>query len=219
MKKFLLLAILFATTTIAFATKKIIKVENYQFTRSTVNAKVGDTIVFRWVEGSHTTTSTSVPAGAATWDRVMDATHKSFRYILKKAGVYKYKCTPHASLGMRGTINVTAALAADMSEIAVDDSYGKALINWNTKSSKDLSYFSVQRSTDGENFTEIARINPSADNRYQFIDNSNPDTKYIYYQVKALDTKGNSELSDIKNVHIQCRGYKTHYRYQSKSYQ
>ena len=88
MKKFLLLAILFATTTIAFATKKIIKVENFQFTRSTVNAKVGDTIVFRWVEGSHTTTSTSVPAGAATWDRVMDATHKSFRYILKKAGVY-----------------------------------------------------------------------------------------------------------------------------------
>src|SRR4051794_22256128 len=147
MKKILLLLTLalIAISSVSFARKIKIKVSNFQFTNSTVNAKVGDTILFKWVSGTHTTTSTSVPTGARTWDHPMDASHKTFRYILKVKGVYKYFCSIHTF--MTGTINVTARTAADINEFTIsgDD---KALLNWKTTSSTDISYFSIQRSTD-----------------------------------------------------------------------
>ncbi|HNP22600.1 MAG TPA: T9SS type A sorting domain-containing protein [Panacibacter sp.] len=196
MKKLLLLALCAAVTLAGFATRFTIKVQDFQFKAKTVNAKVGDTVVFKWVNGIHTTTSITIPVGATTWNKPMDSAHKSFTYILKVAGVYNYNCTYHAPL-MKGTINVSAALASGVSGISVNDDYGKALLNWNTKSTNGLSYFSVQKSTDGENFTEISRINPGAGTHYRFIDNEKASSKYIYYQVKAVDNNGNSELSEI----------------------
>ena len=66
MKKIFLLALLISCFTAAFAQHKkfTVKVSNFQFQPATVNAKLLDTIVFVWVNGSHTATSTSVPTGA-----------------------------------------------------------------------------------------------------------------------------------------------------------
>lgn len=197
MKKMLLFTLCAVLVITGFATRITIKVQDFQFKAKSVNAKVGDTIIFKWVNGIHTTTSITIPAGATAWNKPMDSAHKTFGYILKKPGVYNYNCTFHAPL-MKGTINVSAALPAGLSEISINDSYGKALLSWNTKSSKDLLYFSVQKSTDGETFTEISRVNPNSYNNYQFADNSKAITKYVYYQVKAVDNNGNSELSAIK---------------------
>lgn len=199
MKKIILLVLLIASSSMVFAKIIRIRITNFQFTLATVNAKVGDTIQWVWKEGSHTTTSTSVPLGAATWDRVMDAAHQNFRYILKVPGVYKYKCKPHASLGMKGTINVTRALAADLNSFAISDDAIEAILTWKTGSSKDIAYFSVQRSTDGNNFSEIAKVNPDLLNQYRFTDKNNgTSVKYVYYQIEMVDTKGNRELTEIK---------------------
>jgi len=100
---------LLALSTVSFAKKITIKVSNFQFSPSSVNAKVGDTIIFKWVNGTHTTTSSTIPANAKAWDKPIDVSHKSFRYILKIAGTYKYVCTIHAV--MKGTLNVTKRLA------------------------------------------------------------------------------------------------------------
>jgi plastocyanin len=82
-----------------------INVENFQFVPASVDCEVGDTIRWVWVSGFHTTTSTSVPAGAATWDSPIDNANTTFTYVMTKAGNYAYWCTPH-SPGMSGTINV-----------------------------------------------------------------------------------------------------------------
>lgn len=198
MKKVFLLLLLVGITAITYANTIKIKVVDFQFKAKTVNAKVGDTIIWIWKSGTHTTTSTSIPARAKTWDAPITQAQKRFRYILRVAGTYKYQCNFHFQLGMVGTIKVTSALQQDLNSFSVDDSGKDPLLNWKTGSSNDIAYFSVQKSIDGDNFSEIARVQPGASNQYKFEDKNNSSGKYIYYQVEMVDKKGNSELSEIK---------------------
>ena len=78
------------------------------FPNAISNVHVGDTITWVWDSGmNHTTTSTTVPTGAATWDHAID-NGISFTYIVTVAGNYNYVCTTHATLGMTGSFNVLA---------------------------------------------------------------------------------------------------------------
>jgi plastocyanin len=77
----------------ANATVYNVSVSNYQFTPSNFNAYVGDTVRWTLSGGSHTTTSTSVPAGAANWDHVFTTVDESFIYVIKVAGTYNYEST------------------------------------------------------------------------------------------------------------------------------
>ncbi len=87
----------------ANATIHVVQVSSNQFTPNAINSVVvGDTIRWIWQSGSHTTTSVSVPVGAATWDSPMNSNTTQFDYKVTVAGNYGYKCTPHQSMGMVG---------------------------------------------------------------------------------------------------------------------
>jgi plastocyanin len=75
------------------------------FSPTPLTVSVGDTIKWQWVDGLHTTTSTSVPAGALTWDAPLDNSHPTFNYVITQAGTYNYQCTFHVTMGMVGVIN------------------------------------------------------------------------------------------------------------------
>ncbi|CAN5632681.1 hypothetical protein BH10BAC2_BH10BAC2_14140 [soil metagenome] len=198
MKKFTLFVLFFVSGfSVLYATTITVKVSDFQFKPKTVNAKVGDTIKFAWKTGMHTTTSVTIPAGAIAWDRAIDTDHRTFKYRLRVAGTYQYKCTPHGSFGMTGTIIVANALSAGLSDFVLGGDELKTILNWKTNSSKDIAHFSVERSTDGDNFREIKRILPSQGNVYSFADNT-ATGKYVYYQVKMVDTKGNAEYTSIQ---------------------
>jgi plastocyanin len=111
MKKILLLTMALAIcgASAASAARIRVRVQNFTFQPATINANVGDVIVWRFVNGMHTTTSTSVPAGAQTWNAPIDSTHTQFRYQLRVAGTYQYQCNFHFAQGMVGTIVVSAA--------------------------------------------------------------------------------------------------------------
>jgi plastocyanin len=68
------------------------------------SASVGDTIKFVWSNGSHTTTSVSVPTGAAPWNAPLTSANPSFNYIITVAGIYNFHCNIHYTMGMTGTI-------------------------------------------------------------------------------------------------------------------
>lgn len=87
----------------ASATKHTINVMDFSFSPNALNVVEGDTVVWVWQSGSHTTTSTSVPAGAATWDSPITSTNPTFEYKITAPGTYTYVCTPHSSQ-MSGTI-------------------------------------------------------------------------------------------------------------------
>ena len=80
----------------------------FQIAPRTISAQVGDIVIWHWVNGMHTTTSTSVPVGALPWNSPIDSTHMQFRYRLQVAGTYQYQCNFHFAQGMRGTIVVSA---------------------------------------------------------------------------------------------------------------
>ncbi len=94
-----------------FATKHVINVQNYSFSPSSItDVQVGDTIRWVWVSGSHTTTSTTIPAGAATWDHPINSTSTFYEYAVTLSGTYNYKCTPHAAMGMVGSFTVNGSV-------------------------------------------------------------------------------------------------------------
>jgi plastocyanin len=93
----------------AKATIYSIQVANYSFTPNTLNINSGDTVRWVWISGSHTTTSTSVPAGASSWDHAMNSSNTQFDLQLTVAGTYTYECSIHPTM-MTGTITVAAAM-------------------------------------------------------------------------------------------------------------
>ncbi|MEI6059529.1 MAG: BACON domain-containing carbohydrate-binding protein [Bacteroidota bacterium] len=139
MKKLILLALITLLIVIspigrAFAVKHIISVQNYSFTPASIpDVVVGDTIRWVWVSGSHTTTSTTIPASAATWNSPISSTTTTYDYKVTLAGTYNYKCTPHAAMGMVGSF-VASAPAATLSVLPA---------NQNVQSAAGSTTFSV----------------------------------------------------------------------------
>ncbi len=75
----------------------------------------------------------------------------------------------------------------------------KVELNWIVASEVNNDYFSLERSFDGVNYTEIGRVagskNSVTDKRYDFIDYSPGDNKN-YYRLKQTDFDGNSKTFD-----------------------
>lgn len=205
MKKTLLFsALILSSITTAFAKVITVQVANFQFTPKRVNAVVGDVIRWTWVNGSgHTTTSDQIPAGAQSWSRPINTNSRTFQYTVTRTGKYNYHCIPHQSRGMTGIIKVTTSAIAALTDLDIELSQDqKAVINWKITNEKNIAYYSVQRSTDGVNFTEITKVNPAGTavttHAYRSIDNTISDNKYVYYQLEIVDKKGINQLSEIK---------------------
>lgn len=106
--KILLVAITLLIATNVRATIHVIQVEGIIFNPAAVpSVHIGDTIRWTWVSGTHTTTSTTIPAGAATWNNPISSTNTTFDYIPTIAGVYNYQCNIHVSMGMIGSFTVS----------------------------------------------------------------------------------------------------------------
>ncbi len=91
------------------AVKHIVHVGSFYFSPNTLNVNVGDTIRWVWDNGSHTTTSANLPAGAPSWDNPINSASQAFEYKVQVAGVHNYVCTPHASMGHIGSFTATGA--------------------------------------------------------------------------------------------------------------
>lgn len=110
MKRIITPVLFFVLVLVSFsakAGKHTITVGDFAFSPSTLSLPLGDTVIYQWVTGSHTTTSTNIPSGATTWDSPLNSSATTFMYVPAVTGTYNYKCTPHESMGMVGTFDVT----------------------------------------------------------------------------------------------------------------
>jgi hypothetical protein len=77
------------------------------------------------------------------------------------------------------------------------------LLYWQTDNEVNSSHFNIQRSTDGINFTDIAKLNAVGNTgnitNYQYTDNTvkNLLSKNIYYRLEQVDKDGRKKLGDI----------------------
>jgi plastocyanin len=88
----------------ANSTTTTITAGGFVFTPSSVTVTVGDTVKWQWLNGTHTTTSSTIPTGTASWSSPLDAANQTYIYVITHAGTYNYYCIPHQSFGMVGVI-------------------------------------------------------------------------------------------------------------------
>ena len=202
MKKMLLTLCCFITIH-SYATTWTVNVDNFQFSPATLNITVGDIVHFVWVGGTHTTTSVSVPLGAASWNSPIDVSNTSFDVSVTTAGTYSYQCNFHAFLGMTATFTASGALPVTLSAFNISTKNNNPQLSWSTAIEINADHFSIRRSFDGINFKEVGTVPASGTSsltrQYSFADNKLPSSvTYVYYDLATVDKDGVVQLSPIK---------------------
>src|SRR5450432_2831133 len=106
--KILFTILLIAFVKIAGATTQVVNVQNFSFTPSSFSINLGDTVKWVWVNGTHTTSSLTIPVGAATWNHNMNSSagNTSFTYVPTVSGTYNFQCNIHPTT-MMGSFTVS----------------------------------------------------------------------------------------------------------------
>ena len=120
LKKTVLLLTGISFAVITHATIITVTVANFSFSPSSFSATVGDTVMWMWTAGSHTTTSLTVPAGAASWNNPMNSSNTMFNYVITQPGNYTYWCAIHTT-SMEGSFTAKAALGVPVVSNSVKD--------------------------------------------------------------------------------------------------
>jgi len=82
----------------------------FSYSPKSFNCSVGDTVKWEGSFSSHPLTSTTIPAGAASWHVVNGST---FIYAVTAAGVYNYICDFHVGSGMTGQFTASPATSVE----------------------------------------------------------------------------------------------------------
>lgn len=94
----------------------------------------------------------------------------------------------------------SGALPIFLVDFTAKENNGKNLLNWNTASEINSDYFTIERSTDGRNFSSIGRVNAagfsSTETTYSFTDASPADGKN-FYRLVMTDRDGTFEYSKV----------------------
>ena len=85
-----------------------VNVLNFRFDPSTVNVQVGDTVRWTFVDGGHSTTSGSNCSGDGMWNSGIRNAGSVFFFTFNSAGTFPYFCIPHCTIGMVGSVTVSA---------------------------------------------------------------------------------------------------------------
>jgi len=110
MKKiYIILIAAFLFSGVSRAAITMVNVSDNVFTPNNFTVTVGDTVLWMWVNGTHTTTSTTIPVGAAAWDQMIDQNSTMYSYVVSTAGTYNYRCTFHFQMGMIGQFTAEQA--------------------------------------------------------------------------------------------------------------
>lgn len=183
----------------AFATIHTVQVANFSFTPGSFSASVGDTVRWQWVSGSHTTTSTSVPSGAGTWDAPMNSSNPTFSYVILFAGTYNYKCTPH---GFTGTFTATVAGIEEneVTNFLLKDLFPNPVVKdahlvFETKESVNLIL--VVYDLSGKKVQEYFTKSEAGESKFEFDTSLLPAGNYIYSLV-AGNKKITRKFSVVK---------------------
>ena len=97
-----------------------VNVMNNFFSPATFTANVGDQVKWTLMQGNHTTTSMTIPSGAASWNYTFTGVGDTYVYEVTIAGDYSYECVFHP--GMVGNFTaetVSGPLVEENFEYAV----------------------------------------------------------------------------------------------------
>ena len=94
-------------------------------------------------------------------------------------------------------------IPADLVKFEVQRSGKVNKVNWATAQEINTSHFSLERSTDGRNFSEIAKVAANGNSNvllnYNYTDN-NPVRGINYYRLRVVDKDNSGKYSPIRSV-------------------
>jgi plastocyanin len=180
---------------------QVVNVQNFQFSPANFTAAVGDIVRFTWVNGTHTTTSVTVPTGAAAWDEPITAGNTVFDYVITAPGDYSYLCIPHQP-EMVGSFTVSAVTPVKLVNFSASVSDKTILLSWKTVTESNADYFSVQQAFDGKDFSELGRVKAagnSDDERLYSFTVTKPDAgkRFVYFRLVTVDLDKKQQYSPI----------------------
>jgi len=146
MKNIFTLGLLLLGTAIVNAqTSYIVYVGNNGFTDSNLTVNVGDDVSFMLdvsnSSGSHTSTTTSVPSGAATWDYTCFCSACKYTSVITVAGTYEFMDSNTGKTGTITTTPVTGMEVANANPESLSQNHpnpfsGQTSIDYNLKTDK-----------------------------------------------------------------------------------
>jgi hypothetical protein len=99
-------------------------------------------------------------------------------------------------------ISVTAATVLPISfkNFTAKKNNNAVNLNWLAASTDNTSYFIVEKSSDGNNYTTLTKVNAlTGENNYAFADNS-ANTGNAFYRIKLADADGSFKFSNVLRV-------------------
>lgn len=134
--------------------------------------------------------------------------------------IYPYGATDNAGTFSINdfTFNGSVALPIQLSSFKVVLKNGKPLITWATYSETNNDHYTIQRSSDGQSFTDLATYNGigkgASDHElsYAHIDQT-PLPGKNYYRLKQVDLDGASSVFPIRSVFVPSRVIKVYPTY------
>jgi 1,4-alpha-glucan branching enzyme len=80
-----------------------------------------------------------------------------------------------------------------------EESIGNVL-SWNVANELNLSHYELEKSTDGQNFSFVAKINADGRKNYSYTDDDVENSPVNYYRLKSVDMDGNFNYSGIVKI-------------------
>jgi len=100
---------------------------------------------------------------------------------------------------------VASTLPVKLTAFTAQEAEGKAILSWSTAMEKNVSHFVIERSLDGNEFTDRGMIFTNGDSETPRDYNFNDDVKnvskdMIYYRLRIVDLDGHVERSAIRMI-------------------
>jgi uncharacterized repeat protein (TIGR03803 family) len=80
------------------------------------------------------------------------------------------------------------------------------VLSWKVENEKNLNYYELQRSFDGQNFNGISQIKAAGNIAYTFNDQVSNTVSPYYYRLKSVDNDGNFKYSSIIKIATDHNG-------------
>ncbi|MFY7965066.1 MAG: T9SS type A sorting domain-containing protein [Chitinophagaceae bacterium] len=85
--------------------------------------------------------------------------------------------------------------------VSASENIGIVKLNFGIESEVNMNSYIIERSANGDNFTQVGNLNATKASVYNWVDNS-PNTGLNYYRIKAIDKNGKQQYSNVVRINI-----------------
>jgi hypothetical protein len=107
--------------------------------------------------------------------------------------------------------NLASPLPVLLKEFTATRVNGAVELDWKTSTEINSSYFTLERSVDGQNFSPLAKVdaagNSVTEKKYRYPDNNLPGSAYVYYRLSQTYKDGKKQIFGIRKVFIGSNGF------------